>query len=337
MELPTRLRERRRIGPWDAGPRVCAGRLGANERASALGKPVRSTRRCRGRSRSVTASWVCVGRSASEPMAARSILRTARRHRTSALLARSRVITHSGSIRGRPVPVHVARLMWTTNAAAVGLRVDAPVWASGAQSFGRVGCGDGEASANSSPTMSTLVPLRRGLARWVGRDGQGAAGPNDLVELSFVRGGGRSGPQVPRRGTCKGACPGEAAPTTPRPGFNDAFNDAPGGPSTGRLDRTARAERGPPRARPEPPREPPRPQSSPPPSGSGARGSPVAPNPAGTGPSGHRRPLGALSGAPWVAVPPPREQLGLASCDLSCWSPGSDPPPFSATAARHAS
>ncbi len=39
-------------------------------------------------------------------------------------------------------------------------------------------------------------------------------------------------PRVPRRGTCTGACPGEAASTTPGPGFNDAdvtvrgFNDA---------------------------------------------------------------------------------------------------------------
>ena len=87
------------------------------------------------------------------------------------------------------------------------------------------------ALASSSPAMSTSVPRQRSPARCTRRSGRaGLVGLFARVELSFVRGGGRSGPQVPRRGTCKGACPGEAAPTTPRPGFNDAFNDAPGGP-----------------------------------------------------------------------------------------------------------
>ena len=43
-------------------------------------------------------------------------------------------------------------------------------------------------------------------------------------------------PQVPRRGTCKGACPGEADPTTRGWRFNDAFNDA-----AGRVQRTCRS------------------------------------------------------------------------------------------------
>ena len=85
-------------------------------------------------------------------------------------------------------------------------------------------------SAAPQPPSGLVRPVQSG------ESGPRSPRPQAIAPLRAV--GSRRVPQVPRRGTCKGACPGEANGTTPGWRFNDAFNDAAAGFQ--RRARTAR-------------------------------------------------------------------------------------------------